>query len=152
MSIGAFSDRTIGGEMYIEDTDSYTADITVTNTYVQIGGFHKNLESDVVLDPVLGTFTIKRYGNYKFDGVASLAPSAGMILHFAVFVDTDIKKNVETGLDFQNNQDTNTFSGTGWLKNLNPGDVVSVRGKSSNAPITLTINHMNISIERRGRS
>ena len=149
---------TIVGEMYIQDqpnhADNYKVIITVADTYAPIIGLLKGIESNVGVDEVTGTFTIKAKGKYKFDGVASLAPTAGTILHFAVFVErppgsATIQKQIETGLDFQNSQDTNTFSGTGWL-DLERGDIITVQGKSSNAPVTVQINHMNISITRRG--
>ena len=159
MSIGILSDRTIAGEMYIKHPDPtpYTVDITVADTYARLtggqdAGFIKKLGQDVIVDPLLGTFTIKRYGNYKFDGFASLKPNAGMAIHFAVFVTNSFQEHIESGIEFKNSQDTQTFSGTGWLENLNPGDVVSVHGQSDTVPVTVWINHMNISLERRGRS
>ena len=148
----------IVGEMYLESqpnhADNYKVTITTADTYAPIIGLLKGLESHVEVDEVLGTFTIKIPGKYKFDGVASLAPQAGTILHFAVFVERPpgaavIQKQIETGLDFQNSQDTNTFSGTGWM-DLERGDIIAVQGKSSNAPVTVQINHMNVSITRRG--
>ena len=140
---------TIAGEMYIIPGDSYAPVITVAATYAVLIGFHKGKEANITVDETNGTFTIVHDGSYKFDGVASLAPSIGMTLEFAVFVNGVIAANINTLLNFQNSQDDNTFSGTGWL-DLVVGDVIDVRGKSNNVPVTLNISHMNISLARRG--
>lgn len=155
MSIGngELCGLSVVGEMSIiaqpDPANNYYVDIAVADTYGTLTGFIKDDESVMDVDGTLGTFTILVGGRYKFDGVASLHPNAGMDMHFAVFVEDVIKKKIETGLDFQNSQDTNTFSGTGILR-LNQGDVVTVRGKSSNVPVRVTINHMNISLHRVG--
>ena len=150
---GDLNGLSIVGEMSLisheNPVDNYYIDITVADTYTELTGLLKEDESIMAVDPVLGTFTILVDGRYKFDGVASLHPSAGMIMHFAAFVEDVIIKKIETGLDFQNSQDTNTFSGTGILR-LKRGDIVTLRGKSSNAPVKVTINHMNISLFRIG--
>lgn len=149
MTDNFFGPKTIAGEMYIEHTDNYDVDITVADTYGQLSGFHKGKETNVITNEVAGTFTVKVKGTYKFDGVASLSPSAGMIVHFAVFVNDVLIPNIVSGIDFKNSQNAQTFSGTGLL-NLEKGDVVSVSGKSDTVPITLSINHMNTNLFREG--
>ena len=149
MTDNFFGPKTIAGEMYIEHTDNYDVAITVADTYGQLIGFHKGKESNIIIDEANGTFEAKVKGTYKFDGVASLFPSAGMIVHFAVFVNGFIKTKIESGIDFKNSQDTQTFSGTGQL-DLEKGDIISVRGKSDTVPITVRVNHMNINIFRVG--
>lgn len=144
-----FSPRAVVGEMYIIPADGYSISITSTGEYGPLTGFRKGKDYNIDVDAVNGTFTIKGDGCYKFDGVASVFPSAGMLLNFAVFVNDVLVTKINTALDFQNNQDTNTFSGTGWL-DLKKGDVVTVQGESNNAPVTVNISNMNISIARRG--
>lgn len=132
------------GEMYIK-SPGITFDFTApADIFHQVGGFEKGGERNIVIDETGGEFEIYQDGNYKFDGVASLYPSAGMKINFAAFVNGVKDEKVETSIDFKNNQDTNTFSGTGILCNLKKGDKVSVRGKSDTVSVTLTIEYMNI--------
>ena len=146
---GDLNGITLAGEMYITHADAYDVSITVADTYGQLSGFHKGKENLVTVDESAGEFEIEVDGTYKFDGVASLFPSAGMIIHFAAFVNGVIQEYIETGIDFKNSQDTQTFSGTGLLS-LKKGDIVSVRGKSDTVPVSVTVNHMNIHLFRIG--
>ena len=140
---------TLAGELYITNADAYSINITVADTYGQLTGFHKGKENLVTVGESAGEMEIHVGGTYNFDGVASLFPSAGMIVHFAVFVNGVIQYNIESGIDFKNSQNTQTFSGTGLLS-LVKGDIVSVRGKSDTVPVSITVNHMNISLFRIG--
>ena len=137
------------GEMYIIAEDAYSIDITATDTFECLAGFNKGKETDISIDEIAGQITINRAGSYKFNGIASLEPSVGMTLDFAVFVNGVKAVNISSVLEFQNSQDRNTFSGTGWL-DLNVGDVVSVKGKAD-ALGTIYISNMNINLGRHGR-
>lgn len=146
---GDLNGLTLAGEMYITHADAYDVSITVADTYGQLSGFNKGKESLITVDESAGTLTIQVDGTYKFDGVASLFPSSGMIIHFALFLNGICQCNIESGIDFKNSQDTQTFSGTGIL-DLVKGDVITVRGKSDTVPVTVTVNHMNVHLYRIG--
>ncbi len=147
---GVSVSSTVAGEMYITNTDTYTLNVTIKDVYLPLSDFHKGKENRVTVDESAGTFTIQEKGTYKFDGVATLSPSAGMILYFAVFVNDVFQINIETGIDFKNSQNAQTFSGTGML-DLVKGDVVTLRGKTDTAPVTMSVNDMNVHIHRIGR-
>lgn len=147
--IGYPDDNTYAGEMYLIPSDGYSINITQTGQWGKLSGFNKGIESNIVIDESAGTFTIKKTGNYKFDGVASVFPSAGMLLSFAVFVNDILIEKINTQLDFQNNQDTNTFSGTGIIA-LDVNDVLDIRGMSDTQPVTVNITAMNINLHRAG--
>ena len=98
----------------------------------------------------LGEFEIEQDADYKFDGVASLYPSAGCKINFAAFLVRDSVEtklaNIETSVDFKNNQDTQTFSGSGIIWNLKKGDKVILKGKSDTVPVDVTIEFMNLNL------
>ena len=145
---GDLNGITIAGGMYIKPGDSYS--ISVTDLlYNKLTGFNKGKESNVIVDGSAGTFTVEIDGTYKFAGIASVAPSAGMFLKFGVYINNIFQEKIEACLDFKNSQDTNTFAGTGFL-DLKAGDVVDIRGKSDTQPVTLGICNMNIEIHRIG--
>lgn len=149
MTDNFFSPKTIAGEVAVYHTDGKNIDITVKDTYGLISGFHVEKAINMIVDGTAGTFTVKVTGVYKFDGVASLFPSGGMLLHFAAFVNDVIELGIETGIDFKNSQNMQTFSGTGLLT-LVAGDVVSVKGRSDTVPVTVNIHHMNLNLFRVG--
>lgn len=144
--------RTVVGEMYIQESDSFSLDFTApADTYHALTGASEGQCKNVDVDGAAGTFTIEWEGWYKFDGVASLFPSAGMLIHFALFVNGVIIDKIVTAIDFKNNQDTQTFSGTG-IVYLEKGDVVTVRGKTDTVPVTVNVPHFNINLFRISRS
>lgn len=147
--IGYPDDNSYSGEMYLKPGDSYSINITQIGQWGKLSGLNKGCESNIIVDELAGEFKIQKAGDYKFDGVASIFPSSGMLLDFAVFVNDVFQENINTQLDFKNNQDTNTFSGTGVMA-LDVGDVVDVRGMSDTQPVTVNITAMNINLHRAG--
>lgn len=146
---GDLNGLSIVGTMSIRHADAYTVNTTVADTYGQLSGFNKIKENLMTVNEVLGELIMQIDGTYKFDGVASLFPGSGVILHFAVFINGVLNEDIESGIDFKNSQDTQTFSGTGTL-DLKKGDIVTVRGKTDTVPATITVNHMNINLFRIG--
>lgn len=139
----------IAGEMYIVPADAYQLSITQLNTFVRLENFNKSIDANMSVNEVDGKFTAEIAGLYLFGGVASLFPSSGMLLTFVVFVNDTFNTNISSSIDFQNSQDTKTFSGRGFI-NLNKGDVIDVRGKSNTQPVTVSIATMNIGLHRVG--
>ncbi len=135
------------GEMYVKSPGISFGFTAPADVFHKVAGFHGENSKNVTTDKTLGTFTIEHDADYKFDGVASLFPSAGMKINFAVFVNGSKVESIETTVDFKNSQDTQTFSGTGPLWDLKKGDVVDVRGASDTVPVTLNIDFMNINLK-----
>ena len=132
----------IAGEMYIGHPGVDVV-LTLADTWYQVAGTLKGIESEMTVDNAAGIFTIKHNDCYKFDGVASITPNLGVLIHFALFINANKQDKIETALDFQNNQDLNTFSGTGAI-DLTAGDEVTVRAMASTAGKTRSVEHLNI--------
>lgn len=132
------------GEMYVDTnkTISFTAPADV---FHPLADAEEGLSKNVIVDKDNGQFKIMQSGCYKFDGVASLYPSGGMKINFALFVNGVKVNKIETSIDFKNSQDTQTFSGTG-LSWLEKDDIVDVRAKTDTVPVDLTIEFFNIAL------
>ena len=138
------------GELYFDNIATpLEAVLTDANTYYSLGGLTKKCDFNITIDGTTASMTAKVDGLYDFDGVASIFPSAGTVITFALFVNDVEQAHIKTVLEFQNNQDTNTFSGSGFVR-LVAGDVVTVRAKSTTAVLTLKVSNINLSLMRMG--
>lgn len=134
------------GEMFIKHPG---IDITLTlaDTWYPISGIEKGVEKEMTVNETTGVFTMKQDGAYKFDGVASITPNLGVLIHFAMFKNSAEVEKIETALDFQNNQDLNTFSGTGIVE-LVKDDEITVSALANSAGKILSVEHLNISLHK----
>jgi len=146
MSLGNGAKPSIVGEMFIKHP-GLDVPLTLKDTWYQVAGIDKGVEFEMTVNEVTGIFTIKHDGFYKFDGVASITPNLGVLIHFAMFLNSTEIEKIETSLDFQNNQDLNTFSGTGIIEVVK-GDEITVRAMANLDGRILSVEHLNISIHK----
>ena len=138
------------GEMYFNScVTPLEATLLVKDQYYTLQGLTEGLKFNMDLDGTNGKWTVKYDGVYFVSGVASLFPSAGALIRFTLFKNEDGQLNICTALSFKNNQDTNTFSGSGFVR-LNAGDVLTVRAASDTVPITVDLTNFNVSFMRMG--